>query len=93
MVYRAAWKCDLTTPELDTLAAASSMMQRYQNAYAIKEAVFRALCQRLGSRTAPATEREALKAYLFDYTRAYFTGDFDRVVELIGRMPVADIKE
>ncbi|HEX3624282.1 MAG TPA: hypothetical protein VH280_02545 [Verrucomicrobiae bacterium] len=87
-VYRAAWRQDLTTPELDTLAAASSMRQRYDNSYWIKEKVFRAIRGRMRARSKlhPSEAAENEK-FLADYVRAYYTGDFDEVVRLIGKMP------
>ncbi|HTJ79771.1 MAG TPA: hypothetical protein VL357_12320 [Rariglobus sp.] len=89
-VYRAAWQRDLTSSELDTLAAASSYMQRYQNAYWIKEKVFRALRARLLARieTHPE-ETPRLQQLLADYIRAYYTGHFDEVVRLIGQAPIS----
>ena len=41
MVYRAAWRRGLTTPEIDKLANASSIGERYRNGYWIKEKIFR----------------------------------------------------
>ena len=87
-VYRAAWRRDLTTPELDKLAAASSMMQRYQNGYWIKEEVFREIRRQAVARMAAhPEEQERLKKFLADYIRAYYTGHFDEVVRLIGEVP------
>jgi len=89
-VYRAAWQRDLTTPELDTLAAASSMMQRYQNAYWIKEKIFRMIRDRLLERAqAHPEENTELQKLLADYVRAYYTGHFDEVVQLIGKVPTS----
>jgi hypothetical protein len=87
-VYRAAWKRDLVSPELDRLAAASSMRQRYMNAYWIKEKVFRQIRANVLARmeTHPH-EKAALQKYLEDYIRAYYTGHFDEVVNLIGQAP------
>jgi hypothetical protein len=87
-VYRAACKRDLTTPELDKLAAASSMRQRYMNAYWIKEKVFRQIRTGVLARmeTHP-DEKAALQKYLENYIRAYYTGHFDEVVTLIGQAP------
>jgi hypothetical protein len=80
-VYRAAWKKDLTTPEMDKMAASSSLRQRYMNAYWIKEDVFRAI-------SAVLTRREGAhwKQLLADYTRAYYTGQFDKAVMLIAKI-------
>ena len=88
LVYRAAWKRDLTTPELDKLAAASSMMQRYQNAYWIKETVFRNVRKDVLARMAATPAKtQQLEAYLADYTRAYFTGHFQQVAQLLANEP------
>ena len=88
-VYRAAWKRDFTTPELDKLAAASSMMQRYQNAYWIKEKVFRMIRGSVIERMKTHPEDAArLQKYLADYVRAYYTGRIDTVLELIAKSPL-----
>jgi hypothetical protein len=90
-VYRAAWRRDLTTPELDKLAMASSMMQRYQNSYWIKEEVFRAIRAQLLERIkAHPEETNKLHAFLADYVRAYYTGHFDEVVQLIASIPTSE---
>lgn len=87
-VYRAAWQRNLTTPELDTLAAASSMRQRYDNSYWIKEKVFRAIRQRMLARAENhPSESAEIKNFLADYVRAYYTGHFDEVVQLIAKVP------
>ncbi len=89
-VYRAAWQKDLTTPEMDKMAASSSLRQRYINAYWIKEDVFRSIRKLVIVRIAghPA-EKIKLEQYLTDYIRAYYTGHFDEVTRLIAQMPVA----
>jgi hypothetical protein len=81
-VYRAAWRRGLTTPELDLLMQASSLSQRYQQAYWIKEKVFRLLRARLAE--VKATTRDALEK---DLARAYYTGRFDDYIQLIGQVP------
>jgi len=83
-VYRAAWKRDLTTPEMDKLAAASSMMQRYENGYWLKELIFREIRARLLAAKTPAADK-----LLQDYIAAYYTGDFDAVAKLIGQVPTS----
>lgn len=87
-IYRAAWKRGLTTPEIDRLAFASSLRQRHLNAYWIKEGVFRELCQRVNAQIAQApAEREKWQQYVAEYVEAYYTGRFDRAVELLGQSP------
>ncbi len=78
-VYRAAWRRGLTTPELDLLMQASSLGQRYQQAYWIKEKVFRLVRDRLAERANTALEQ--------NLTRAYYAGRFDEYVQLIGQVP------
>ena len=41
MVYRAAWRRGLTTPEIDKLASASAIGERYDHGYWLKEKIFR----------------------------------------------------
>ena len=47
IVYRAAWRRGLTTPETDKLAFASSVGERYDHGYWLKEKIFRQLRARL----------------------------------------------
>ncbi|HEY5403963.1 MAG TPA: hypothetical protein VIK24_13910, partial [Pyrinomonadaceae bacterium] len=46
-VYRAAWRRGLTTPEMDKLASAGSIGERYDHGYWLKEKVFRQIRMRL----------------------------------------------
>jgi len=39
-VYRAAWRRGLTTPEIDKLASASAIGERYDHGYWLKEKIF-----------------------------------------------------
>ncbi|HTB83438.1 MAG TPA: hypothetical protein VK742_07285 [Candidatus Sulfotelmatobacter sp.] len=87
-VYHAAWQRDLTSPELDKLAAASSLRQRYDNSYWIKEKIFRMIRERLQTRvTKQLSDRMETEKFLADYARVYYTGHFDEVVRLIGKVP------
>ena len=87
-VYRAAWRRGLTTPELDRLAHGGSLAQRYDDAYWIKERVFRLLRSRLDeagkgepSRAPALVELEArLK-------KTYYLGQFDEYVRAIAEVP------
>jgi len=88
-VYRSAWQKDLTTAEMDKMAASSSMRQRYINAYWIKEDVFRIIRKSIVARIASHPEEKLkLQQYLSNYTRAYYTANFDEVVKLIAQIPV-----
>ena len=90
-IYRAAWKRGLTTAEMDRQARASSMRQRHMNAYWIKEGVFRELRKRVEEKMEQSpSEREKLTQYLKDYVEAYYTGKWERAVELIVKSPASD---
>lgn len=75
VLYRATWKKGLTTAELDDLAIASSTAEKYNNAYWLKEKIFRLLDKRF--KTLSAKEKQKL---LYKY---YFTGNIDSMVNLI----------
>ena len=79
LVYRAAWRRGLTTPELDKLANAASVAQRYESAYWIKEQVFRIV--RARAREARLTALEA------DLIRLYYLGRFDEYVKKVAEVP------
>jgi hypothetical protein len=87
IVYRSAWQKDLTTPEMDKMAASSSMRQRYMNAYWIKEDVFRTVRNHIMSRIlAHPEETVKLKRFLASYIKAYYTGCFKEVAQLISQI-------
>ncbi len=77
MVYRAAWRRGLTTPEIDKLANASSIGERYSNGYWIKEKIFREIRARV--KQDPALEKEL--------TRLYYLGLFDQYAQRISAVP------
>jgi hypothetical protein len=87
-VYRAAWRRGLTTPELDRLANAASVAQRYEDGYWIKETVFRLLRARLSDvrRQEPgrAAAMDALERRL---ERSYYTARFDEYTKAIAEVP------
>lgn len=76
-VYRAAWRRGLTTPEIDKLANASSIGERYRNAYWIKEKIFREIRARVKQN--PALEK--------DLVRLYYLGLFDQYARRISDVP------
>jgi hypothetical protein len=83
-VYDAAWRRGLTTPEIDALAAASSLAERHASAYWIKEGVFRLVRKRLAAaRASDPGSAAALGALEKDLTRLYCTG---RVPEYVARL-------
>ncbi len=79
MVYRAAWKRGLTTPEIDKLASASAIGERYDHGYWLKEKIFRLIRARLRSAKMDALEK--------DLTRLYYTGQFAEYARRISEVP------
>ena len=76
MVYRAAWKRGLTTPEIDKLASASSIGERYDHGYWLKEKIFRIIRAKVRG---TALEK--------DLTRLYYTGQFAEYARRISEVP------
>lgn len=75
-IYRAAWKKNLTTPEIDDYAIATSTGDRYNQAYWLKEKLFRAVDARV-----TGEQQAALR-------KAHFTGDIDGVIAVIDALGV-----
>jgi hypothetical protein len=78
-VYRAAWRRGLTTPEIDKLAYASAIGERYDHGYWLKEKIFREIRARLRE-----TRQDQLEK---DLTRLYYTGQFEDYARLIAQVP------
>jgi hypothetical protein len=76
MVYRAAWKRGLTTPEIDKLASASAIGERYDHGYWLKEKIFRIIRSKVRG---TALEK--------DLTRLYYTGQFAEYARRISEVP------
>jgi hypothetical protein len=76
MVYRAAWKRGLTTPEIDKLASASAIGERYDHGYWLKEKTFRIIRAKVRG-----TKLEK------DLTRLYYTGQFAEYTRRIAEVP------
>ncbi|HEY4424640.1 MAG TPA: hypothetical protein VGN10_10555 [Pyrinomonadaceae bacterium] len=76
MVYRAAWRRGLTTPEIDKLASASAIGERYDHGYWLKEKIFREIRKRVRG-----TKLEK------DLTRLYYTGQFEEYARRISEVP------
>ncbi len=87
-VYRAAWRRGLTDPELDKLACASSKAQQYDNAYWLKEKIFRKLRKHLSecAQRSPA-DAAKLQALEKDLARLYYLGKFEQYILCIGDVP------
>ena len=75
-VYRAAWKRGLTTPEIDKLASASAIGERYDHGYWLKEKIFRLIRARIRG---TALEK--------DLTRLYYTGQFAEYARRLAEAP------
>src|SRR5205085_7518438 len=78
MVYRAAWRRGLTTPEIDKLASAATIGERYDHGYWLKEKIFREIRPRV--RGNPRLEN--------DLTRLYYTGQFEEYARRVAEVPV-----
>jgi len=76
VVYRAAWRRGLTTPEIDKLAFASAIGERYDHGYWLKEKIFREIRARVKG---TALEK--------DLTRLYYTGQFEEYARKIAEIP------
>ena len=77
MVYRAAWRRGLTTPEIDKLANASSIGERYGSGYWLKEKIFREIRKQV--KQDPTLEKEL--------TRLYYLGLFEQYAKRIADVP------
>jgi len=88
MVYQAAWRRGLTTAEMDKLASASAIGERYDHAYWLKEKIFRRLRARIQevrqAKPGGATELNALEK---DLIRFYYTGEFGEYARRISEVP------
>jgi len=76
MIYRAAWKRGLTTPEIDKLASAATIGERYDHGYWLKEKIFRLIRKRIAG-----TPLEK------DLTRLYYTGQVEEYSRRIAEVP------
>jgi len=76
MIYRAAWKRGLTTPEIDKLASAATIGERYDHGYWLKEKIFRLIRKRIAG-----TPLEK------DLIRLYYTGQVEEYTRRIAEVP------
>jgi hypothetical protein len=87
-VYHAAWRRGLTTPETDKLASASSIGERYDHGYWLKEKVFRQLRERIRQvRQAEPGRAATLDRLEKDLIRLYYTGNFEEYARRIAEVP------
>ena len=87
-VYRAAWRRGLTTPEIDKLASAGAIGERYDHGYWLKEKIFRQIRARLQE----VSQSEPSKASTWDRlekdrVRLYYTGQFEEYAKRIAEVP------
>ena len=87
-VYRAAWRRGLTTPEIDKLASAGAIGERYDHGYWLKEKIFRQIRARLQQ----VRQSEPSKAPMWDklekdLARLYYMGQFDEYTKRIAEVP------
>jgi hypothetical protein len=87
-VYRAAWRRGLTNPEIDKLAFASAIGERYDHGYWLKEKVFRLLRAQLQHvrQTEPARST-AMNTLEKELVRLYYLGQFDEYAKRIAEVP------
>lgn len=87
-VYRAVWRRGLTTPEIDKLAFASSIGERYDHAYWLKEKILRRLRSRMQEvQQAEPSRASALTDLEKDLIRLYYTGKFAEYTRRIADVP------
>ena len=83
-VYRAAWRKGLTTPEIDQLASASAIGERYDHGYWLKEKIFREIRHRLRDLKQSQPALENLEK---DLIRLYYLGEFEAYARKISEVP------
>jgi hypothetical protein len=88
MVYRAAWRRGLTTPEIDKLASAGAIGERYDHGYWLKEKIFRQIRGRLQQvRQSEPSKASTWDRLEKDLARLYYTGQFEEYVKRIAEVP------
>lgn len=87
-IYRAAWRKGLTTPEIDKLASAGAIGERYDHGYWLKEKIFREIRVRIEEvRTSEPSRVAALDALEKDLIRLYYLGNFESYTNRIAEVP------
>jgi hypothetical protein len=87
-VYRAAWRLGLTTPEIDKLASAGAIGERYDHGYWLKEKIFRQIRVRLQQiRQSEPTKASTWDKLEKDLVRLYYTAQFDEYAKRIAEVP------
>jgi len=87
-VYRAAWRRGLTTPEIDKLASAGAIGERYDHGYWLKEKIFRQIRARLQQvRRSEPSKAPTWDKLEKDLARLYYMGQFDEYTKRIAEVP------
>lgn len=86
MVYRAAWRKGLTNAELDLLAFASSMAERYHDAYWLKEKLMRHLREYL-LELENGAGHEGISGIRDQLIQSFYLGRFEQCVRVIEQIP------
>jgi hypothetical protein len=87
-VYRAAWRRGLTTAEIDKLASASAIGERYDHGYWLKEKIFRQIRARIKkAKTASPAQTADLEKLEKDLARLYYLGLFEEYARRIQEVP------
>jgi hypothetical protein len=88
VVYRAAWRRGLTTPEMDELASAGAIGERYDHGYWLKEKLFMQIRLRLKQvKESEPGKRGALDQLEKNLARLYYTGQFEEYAKQIAEVP------
>ena len=88
VVYQAVWRRGLTTPEIDKLAYAGAIGERYDHGYWLKEKLFRQLRMRLLQvKQAEPNKAAAMDQLEKDLARLYYTGQFNEYARRISAVP------
>ena len=88
VVYRAVWRRGLTTPEIDQLAYAGAVGERYDHGYWLKEKLFRQIRARLQEvkRVDPG-KTASLDQLEKELARLYYTGQINDYSRRISEVP------
>ena len=78
----------MTTPEIDKLASAGAIGERYDHGYWLKEKLFREIRSRLQQvKQAESAKAATMDQLEKDLARLYYTGQFDEYARRISDVP------
>jgi hypothetical protein len=88
VVYRAVWRRGITTPEIDQLAYAGAIGERYDHGYWLKEKLFRQIRERLFQvKQTDPSKSASMDQLEKELVRLYYTGQFDQYARRISEVP------